>query len=226
MLACGMRHQTVHITAASLDSFGQPTVRVTPVAGTRLLPGHAVLVGLPGEPLLRQVFPSAIGSDDLDLLLDPGPGAFPGEAIDLFTLSGRGFNPPDRARRWLLFSLRPTPSRLMPLVQAGIAIGAELALASRNPPDGLPPSVEVVPALEAAFDWAEYIAGDADMADLAPGSAEVALPDVPAEVLVGSPMPCGTGACGACALPGARLPRLLCREGPVVDLRRYPVQRV
>jgi hypothetical protein len=81
----------------------------------------------------------------------------------------------------------------------------------------VPSEVEVLPpsALAGAAGWADYLAADCNLGELAQ------LRGLRGEALVRTPLPCGGMAdCGACAVRLKRGYLLACKEGPVVDLQK------
>jgi dihydroorotate dehydrogenase electron transfer subunit len=143
----------------------------------------------------------------------------PGIWLDLLSPIGQGFAPPQASRRWLLVGMTPGVGRLLPLIPWGLAQEASIVLVTPAPPPGLAAEVEVIPEAGPAIAWADYIGVDAPsesveaLGDLLPGDA----PDrrAIAEVLVAGPMPCGTGACAACAVAARPGWKLACVDGPV-----------
>jgi dihydroorotate dehydrogenase electron transfer subunit len=93
----------------------------------------------------------------------------------------------------------------------------------------LPPlsfSLEVHPlsALPDSLSWADYLACDLPLAALPGLRQQLGLPlhnglPCAGEALLTTCMPCGgQGECGACAVMGRRGYKLVCKDGPVLDL--------
>jgi hypothetical protein len=79
--------------------------------------------------------------------------------------------------------------------------------------------VEILPEPGPAIPWADYIAIDAPASSL-PILHELLLGGLEGrrrvtEFLVADALPCGTGACAACAVPARRGWKLACIDGPV-----------
>jgi hypothetical protein len=142
-----------------------------------------------------------------------------GDEIDLLGPVGSAFVPPSRARRWLLATPEGPADRLLPLLADGLSRGVELALVTPDPPPELPAPVELNPGWAEAAAWADFVAFEI------PSSAE---PSVylqeqflpvgvhgSVQALITLPMPCGIGACSACALRLRKGWVLACRDGTV-----------
>jgi dihydroorotate dehydrogenase electron transfer subunit len=115
---------------------------------------------------------------------------------------------------------------LLALIVPALAQGAAITLISDKLPSKLPVEVESMPiaSLSEAMRWADYIAIDM------PRSAIQSLPDYfqtarvgsHAQVLLTAPMPCGgRGDCGVCAVAVKRGYKLICKDGPVIDLKLF-----
>lgn len=147
-----------------------------------------------------------------------------GDEVDLAGPIGTPFQPPPRARRWSLASFDRPADRLLPLLFQGLERGAELALVCSEPPPNLPEAVELNPPWPEALAWADYAAldlGDTDSVEGFPARTRLRFGRA-AEALMTPPMPCGIGACGACAVRTRRGWVLACREGPVWPMRDLP----
>ena len=151
----------------------------------------------------------------------------PGTELHLRGPLGRGFEVPRRARRLALVALDRNPSRLLPLVVAGLNQGAEIALFSDGAGGNLPPTVEqqTLKELSLGVKWADYLAVDIsiekiDELETIFRSQNPAV--LAAEILVSAPMPCGGLAkCGVCTVHTKNGPQLACEVGPVFDLRSF-----
>lgn len=147
-----------------------------------------------------------------------------GTILDIIGPIGKGFSPPNTARRWLLASFDHPPDRLLPLIDLGLCQGVTISLLCNHQPLTLPPQVELNPDPEEALAWAHYLAIDSSTQALPSaaqrlGLSHATVPPCPAQVLIDIPMPCGLGVCQACAVRTRKGPRLTCAEGPVFDLR-------
>jgi hypothetical protein len=110
-------------------------------------------------------------------------------------------------------------------MQSGLDQGAEIALYSHHLPSNLPPQIEWVCVLDEALAWTDYLAVDLPQAKLVLLRSQLGiLPGdsfpYPAQALITQAMPCGIGACYACALKSTQGWILSCREGPVFDLNQ------
>ena len=245
-----MRRTKARIEAFTLEPAGEPGVRLACDAGAVPGPGQAVLALLPGsgQALRRVLFSTRRTPTGFTTDRPPEPGWSLGDELDLLGPVGRGFSPPDGARRWFLASLGRPASRLIPLIDLGLTRGAAVSLWTRHPPPGLPSQVELTPDPGEALAWSDYLALDIAPEtlprlrqilfgypdpplrgpDLPPrSSASPRGPDLPlrgpasrraGQVLIAPPMPCGLGTCGACHLKAKRGWRCACTDGPVFDL--------
>lgn len=151
----------------------------------------------------------------------------PGTALSLRGPLGHGFSLPASAWRVALVPLGETFARLMPLLKSALEQNASVTLVSELDVLNLPPEVEVHPisALAEVAHWADYVALDMPRESL-PGlrqmlsMGEQAKVKFEAQVLVVTPMPCGgMGECGVCAVTVRRGWKLVCKDGPVFDLK-------
>lgn len=193
------------------------------------------LIPAPGQYLLA--------SDASDSLLpvpifytDSAPGGFistpadrwgPGDVLHLRGPLGRGFSVPLTARKMALIAFDDDPSRLHGLIRPALVQNASVVLVSNSVGDGLPDEVEVQPlsAMHEIAHWAEYAAVDVRRESL-PELRQMLLDRHPlaavkdAQILVHTPMPCGGIAeCGVCAIAVRSTWKLVCKDGPVFDLR-------
>ncbi len=219
-----VRRIRTEVRSVRLDALGQPVVRLRTPAGWGIRPGQAVLADLPGTSgLLTTIFPSEIDHGLLGLRIEAPLGFDLGSSLDLVGPVGTAFHPPASARRWLLLSSAAWPARLLPLIELGLRLRAELVLIAPGPIDELPESIEILPSLDPAVAWADYLAVDTTRDDLpstleALARAEVHAASLSAEVLIATEMLCGWGGCGACAVHGNKGWFLACVNGPVRPL--------
>ncbi len=140
---------------------------------------------------------------------------------------GHGFNVPAKARRIALAAYDDAPVRFQGLVTKASAHNTEMVILTDVIPSGLPESVEVQPiqAILEVIRWADYLAMDAARENwpalrmiLEPEMAR--LKKIEAQVLIRTAMPCGGMAeCGVCALEARGGWRMVCKEGPVFNLK-------
>ena len=160
-----------------------------------------------------------------------------GDTLDLLAPLGRAVEFDTSARHVLLIGEAARIAPLIAIAQHAIAQSRSVVLATRPvsaeqafPAHLLSPEIEYYNEGN-LFDaklivWADMI--------VASGSEELyrALADSVraaryrleagfAQVLVDMPMPCGTGACYACAIETARGIRLACTDGPLFDLAEF-----
>lgn len=197
------------------------------------------LTPAPGQYLLAH----ADGSNDplpvplfSSLLLPPNgfrsapalPSAWqPGLTLHLRGPIGHGFTVPAQARKIALIAFDDSPARLLGLLSSALKQKAEVVLISDLAIQDLPEIVEVQPlkALLEALQWADYAAMDIDRENLNQlrerlAGKEQVTSKLEAQVLVRAPMPCGAIAeCGVCALSLHHDWKMICKEGPVFELR-------
>lgn len=201
--------------------------RITCPPGLRPAPGQYLLGSGPEpyEPLPVVLFPSRIGSDDLELTPGLPPTWTAGMPLALRGPLGHGFRMPPSARRVALAGLEESPARLLPLVDQALAQHAAVAIYARRAPRGLPEEVEVLPMelLPEAHAWADFLALEARPSTLPDLNDRLGLkpfqhPGCMTQVLVITAMPCsGLADCGVCAVPTHAGWALTCSEGPVFD---------
>ncbi len=148
----------------------------------------------------------------------------PGDMLSLRGPLGHGFSLPASARKIGLIAYDSPPSRLRSLAAPAIQQGSSVVLLCDSSADHLPDEVEVQPvsALGEIMQWADFIALDIARENLkeflekwTPRSLRGG-----SQVLVRAPMPCGGMAeCGICALTTRSEWKMVCKDGPVFDLR-------
>ena len=140
---------------------------------------------------------------------------------------GHGFLLPKDARRIALIAFDDSPLYLMALLGAALKRETYIVLVCKRPPDDLPLQVEVQPlaALMDVYAWADYIALDArresllELKKIFTGSSRLRIGNE-SQILIRAPMPCGALAeCGVCTLDSGRGPLLVCKDGPVFNLK-------
>jgi dihydroorotate dehydrogenase electron transfer subunit len=153
----------------------------------------------------------------------------PGTEIYLRGPLGSGFLLPVSVRKVALIAFDGNASRLRGLIRPALQQGGAIVLASDSEIGNLPDEVEIQPlsAMRDILDWADYSIFDV-MRENLPVLCEkllgVSQPSVKkkAQVLVGTPIPCGGIAdCGVCAVNTKSSWMLACEDGPVFDLREF-----
>ena len=151
----------------------------------------------------------------------------PGAHLNLRGPLGRGFSIPLFTRKVALIAFDDSPARLRGLISMALKLDAEVVLVSDSALDDIPEVVEVQPlqALMEIFQWADYAAFDGGRESLNRlgerfGKGVPTKGPREAQVLVRAPMPCGALAeCGVCALTIRHEWKMICKDGPVFDLR-------
>ena len=196
------------------------------------------LIPAPGQYLLAHASGSDAALAVPVFFSDSAPNGFrsaplknspwnPGAQLNLRGPLGHGFTVPSFARKVALVAFDESPARLRGLIPLALKLGAEVVLVSDSALDNVPEAVEVQPlqALMEIFQWADYAAFDAGRESLNRlgekfGKGEQAKGPREAQVLVRAPMPCGALAeCGVCALTIRHEWQMICKDGPVFDLR-------
>lgn len=193
---------------------------LVPGPGQYLLAGHASLSLLPVPIFHTNFSPQGFIGPALETWK-------PGDLLALRGPLGRGFSLPASAHRVGLIAFDGPPSRLRGLIAPALQQAASVVLLCDSSADHLPDVVEIQPvsAMRDIFQWADYIALDVERANLNVlleklGEATPRPARSRAQILVGTPMPCGGIAdCGVCALTTRYNWKLICKDGPVFDLR-------
>jgi dihydroorotate dehydrogenase electron transfer subunit len=188
-------------------------------------PGQYILAEKPSEmPCL--VFPVGPAEGGF-LIAAPIPTEWaPGTSLNLRGPLGNGFRLPPASRAVALAAFGDSSQRVSALIGPAIAQGAAVALLCAQPPQGLSNEVEIMPleSLKEVARWADYMAVDM------PREMTRSLPDLflnteisqESQVLVTTPMPCGgRGECGVCAVSTKRGHKLICVDGPVLDMKLF-----
>lgn len=150
----------------------------------------------------------------------------PGTPLNLRGPLGRGYSLPPASRAVGLAAFGDTIHRLAALIEPAINQGAGVALLTNQPPQGLPSELEIMPidSLHEVIHWADYMAFDMPREML-----PVFLEKLPAtgiqagaQMLLTTPMPCGgRGDCGVCSVSFKRGYQLICKDGPVFDVKPF-----
>ena len=140
---------------------------------------------------------------------------------------GHGFLLPNSVHRIALIAFDDLPLHLMALLDTALKHEASIVLVCKDPPDDLPLQVEVQP-LDSFMDvcaWADYTALDArresllELKKIFAGSNRLRIGNE-VQILIRAPMPCGALAeCGVCTLDSGRGRLLVCKDGPVFNLK-------
>ena len=222
-----MRRFHAHFEGLAYGPSGQPALRLACHEDNIPLPGQGLLACKPraDQAKRRLLFPVQYFDDGFLSDISPDPMWHLGDTLDLLGPLGSGFTPPLESSRWLLISLGNPPDRFFPLIEAGIDRSVAISLWSQKPLRNLSPQVEVNPTLPEALEWADYLALDLRPEELTAIRSPLGLSDaskvsIPAQVLLAPEMPCGMGACHACALQGKQGWLLACSDGPVFQLDR------
>lgn len=151
----------------------------------------------------------------------------PGTQLNIRGPLGNGFSIPSFARKVALIVFDDLPARLRGLISIALKQGAEVVLVSNTVLADMPEAVEVQP-LQAMFEiyrWADYAAFDVGRENLfhlreSFGKQDQAKAPREAQVLIRAPMPCGALAeCGVCALTIRRDWKMVCKDGPVFEMK-------
>lgn len=191
---------------------------LVPAPGQYLLAGSSPDSLLPAALFFTESVPQGF--------IGPAPDSWkPGDLLYLRGPLGHGFSLPPSARRVGLVAFDGPPARLRGLIRPALGQGASVVLLCDSSADRLPDEVEVQPlsTLNEILDWADFTALDVGRENLheLKGGIGKQTPLHGAQILVRAPMPCGgLGECGVCALTAGSEWRLVCRDGPVFDLRQ------
>jgi dihydroorotate dehydrogenase electron transfer subunit len=192
-------------------------------------PGQYLLADIPTEqtaPLPVPIFPAGAAEGGFFVASTLPKTWTPGTSLSLRGPLGRGFNLPLSPRKVALVVLGDTPNRLAALIYPALAQGAAITLLCDQIPPGLPSEIEIMPisSLPEVCHWADYVALDM------PRELVQTVPDLfrsfeiggHAQILLTSSMPCGgRGDCGVCAVNVKRGYKLICKDGPVFDLKLF-----
>jgi dihydroorotate dehydrogenase electron transfer subunit len=109
------------------------------------------------------------------------------------------------------------------LVDIALRDGAAVALYTDDRVPEIPPQVELNPDIHEAILWADFMAVDLSIESRLDYNNIFGIPRAKnlsprTQVLISSPLPCGLGTCGACAVKGTAGWKLACVDGPVFPL--------
>jgi dihydroorotate dehydrogenase electron transfer subunit len=161
-----------------------------------------------------------------------------GDELDLLAPLGHAIEFASSARHILLIGEDTRIAQLIASAHAAVAQGREVVLVSSSTLNNFPVhllSPEIEYRSEEGLNseviaWADSIiaSGSAEFYRALAGAIRATryrLEPGFARVLVDLPMPCGTGACCACAVDTARGIRLACVDGPAFDLAEFENRR-
>ncbi len=215
---------------------GKPSVRIQCDPSVIPAPGQYLLAYADdsNSPLATSVFPARSFADGF-LAAPPILTSWNlGIRLHLRGPLGHGFVLPNEARRVALIaydtqqaSASDSPIRLLALLDTAFRQEASIVLVCQIPPEELPFQIEVQPlsALLDVCNWAEYIAMDVDRGSLPDLKKMLGMNGSlkaknEAQIFIQTPMPCGTLAeCGVCTIESHHGPLLVCKDGPVFDLK-------
>jgi NAD(P)H-flavin reductase len=217
-----MQRSQAKVVEVNLTGTGVIAARLIPIPGLIPAPGQFVMALDPSSlaACRTPLFPCAVHADGFSTAMAPDQWR-PGDSLDLLGPFGRGFNAPDSARHWLIASNLDHLLTLQPLIDRGLKAGLEIAYWGPQNPD-LDPAVEIILDIEEGLRWADYAACETNLEMLpALQAAWRPVEQRPAiEILIMADLPCGFGACQACAIPHAGGYKLACIEGPVFGADR------
>jgi dihydroorotate dehydrogenase electron transfer subunit len=208
---------------------GYAAARISCPPGLIPGPGQYLLADAPREystPLPVPVFPARTAEGGF-LAASPFPKLWnPGASLTLRGPLGHGFSLPSTARMVALVVFGETHHRLAALIEPAFTQRAAVSLLCDQLPSGLPNDVEImsVGSLPEVARWADYIAVDMPLEKVQSisGLFESINITSDAEILLSSAMPCGgRGDCGVCAVRVKRGYKLICKDGPVFDLKHF-----
>jgi NAD(P)H-flavin reductase len=154
-------------------------------------------------------------------------GWTPGTRLQLHGPLGKGFHIPASALKLAFVALTDTSARLLSLIHSALQEDRSVALFTDTPLPPLPSDLEAHPlsALPEFIFWADFLAVDLSLQDLPRLRQTFGLTPqehltCQGQALVFAPMPCGTLAdCGVCALKVRNTWKLVCKDGPVFNLK-------
>jgi hypothetical protein len=216
-----MKNAHGQVTEIYLDS------RARIVCPPELIPApgqylHAHAAGT-DDPLADSIFFSESAPNGF--VAAPGLLWTPGTQLNLRGPLGHGFAIPAAARKIALIAFDTSPDRLRGLIPLAFKQGAEVVVVSDVHVENLPEEVEVQPlrALLEIYRWADYAAVDVSRENqLGLMKRLEGEKQLPAQVLIRAPMPCGAvSECSVCALVTRREWKMICKDGPVFDLSDF-----
>jgi hypothetical protein len=227
-----MRSATAHCTR--LELFGD-RVRIHFESDLVPRPGQFLLARLAPvyDPYLRQaLFPSKLATAGFTVDLPAASPVLgfvaPGAIVDVIGPAGAA--PPEIPSRSRVVLIARDPPALLPFAARAIDSGgaATLLVSDPYPLEALDPQIELrvgdLPSLAAEFGpladlvFMHVTAALRRTLHTVLSDSRAAVAPAFAHALCPLPMPCGTGACGACYIKTARGHRLACLDGPFFSL--------
>ena len=151
----------------------------------------------------------------------------PGDSLIFRGPIGHGFNISASAKKIALISFERSIARLHGLISQALKQNGEVVLVCDSPQKDIPEVIEVQPLqlLTEVLKWADYVAVDIQRENI--NQLRELLKDqsqtvnkIEAQILIHTAMPCGGVAeCGVCALTLSHEWKMICKEGPVFNLR-------
>ncbi|HCR70802.1 MAG TPA: hypothetical protein DIW23_05115 [Anaerolineae bacterium] len=151
----------------------------------------------------------------------------PGDLINLRGPIGNGFHIPNSAKKIALIALDESIARLYGLISLSLKQNREVVLVCNSASQDLPEAVEVQPlqSMSEILKWADYAAFDvrrenlSQLKEMLKEQNQLPLKNE-AQILIHTSMPCGGIAeCGVCALTLSHEWKMICKEGPVFNLK-------
>lgn len=222
-----MRWHTGWVREVQGDGSGHSAAMISCLPTAIPSAGWYVLAADKNSMLPIPLFTSQV-MDDGFLCAPPIPGTwYPGISLSLRGPLGHGFSIPEGIHRLALAAFGESAARLLPLIYIAIRRKISVAVFTDAPLSPLPSEVEIslLGGVPEALSWADFLIVDlpVDALPRLPAVLGVDHTDripCPGQALVMIPMPCGGVAeCGVCALPAGKHWKLMCRDGPVVDLK-------
>ena len=224
-----MRSATAHCT--KINNIGQGRVRAWLECEIPLAPGQFALTTATSDRYLnRALFPVEIQQQGFVIETAPGPEdrsnflVKPGDTIEILGPVGQAISALAPDKNVLLFGTY-NPQVLLPFATQALKqeCSVTLALTQPYPVEILDPNIEVrmgkLPQLlNDLLDWADQVFVQPDDETLAHLSQYAQEWDSGSYALISPTMPCGTGACQACAILSSKGWRLTCIDGPMFKL--------
>lgn len=218
---------------AEVTSVGQGRMRVRLNSAISPAPGQfALLLPPDGQSAVRRtVFPLSRDDEGFTFEMLPGdplrPWLHPGAELDLLGPFGTGLSESISGARVLLLA-RMDPAPLLAFADEPRRTGGSvtLLLSQPYPVRSLPHDIEVrvghLPRLLGDYaawaDWTFVYTGDTPEPALIEALRASTLSSERVRVLFSPAMPCGVGACQACALHTKAGTRYICTDGPSLPL--------
>ena len=151
----------------------------------------------------------------------------PADQINIRAPIGHGFSIPASAKKIALIAYEESSARLQGLIPMALKQNAEIVLLCDSQEINVPEIIEIQPlhSIHDVLSWVDYVAIDIARENLNQlrgklGKHNQAQNKYEAQVLIYTSMPCGGVAeCGICALTLSHEWKMICKEGPVFQLR-------